>query len=89
MQPIVAPNDIRRYFLTPQESGELFIMSCLLGENRDIFFPKLNSDLHITKFSDIAIRYLADLGYEAFECESEDEARQRASEFIANKKWPC
>lgn len=88
-QPISAPNDVRRYFVTPQESGELCLMSCLLGENRDIFFPKLNEDLHLTTFSDIAVRYLANLGYEAYECESEDEARDRALELIAKKQWPC
>jgi len=88
-QPISAPNDVRRYFVTPQESGELCLMSCLLGENRDIFFPKLSEDLHLTTFSDIAVRYLADLGYEAFECATEDEARERAPELIAKKQWPC
>lgn len=88
-QPISAPNDVRRYFLTPQESGELCLMSCLLGENRDIFFPKLSEDLHLTTFSDIAVRYLADLGYDAYECDSEDEARDRAPELIAKKQWPC
>jgi FlaA1/EpsC-like NDP-sugar epimerase len=88
-QPIAAPNDVRRYFVTPQESGELCLMSCLLGENRDIFFPKLSEDLHLTTFSDIAVRYLADLGYEAFECATEDEARNRAPELIAKKQWPC
>jgi FlaA1/EpsC-like NDP-sugar epimerase len=88
-QPISAPNDVRRYFVTPQESGELCLMSCLLGENRDIFFPKLSEDLHLTTFSDIAVRYLADLGYEAYVCESEDEARDRAQELIAKKQWPC
>ena len=88
-QPISAPNDVRRYFVTPQESGELCLMSCLLGENRDIFFPKLSEDLHLTTFSDIAVRYLADLGYEAHECNSEDEARERAPELIAKKQWPC
>ena len=88
-QPISAPNDVRRYFVTPQESGELCLMSCLLGENRDIFFPKLSEELNLTTFSDIAVRYLADLGYEAYECESEDEARGRASELIAKKQWPC
>jgi FlaA1/EpsC-like NDP-sugar epimerase len=88
-QPIAAPNDVRRYFVTPQESGELCLMSCLLGENRDIFFPKLSEDLHLTTFSDIAVRYLAGLGYEAYECESEDEARDRAPELIAKKQWPC
>ena len=88
-QPISAPNDVRRYFVTPQESGELCLMSCLLGENRDIFFPKLSEHLHLTTFSDIAVRYLNGLGYEPHECASEDEARDRASELIAQKKWPC
>jgi hypothetical protein len=64
-------------------------MSCLLGENRDIFFPKLSEDLHLTTFSDIAVRYLNGLGYEAVECDSEDEARHRAEELISQKKWPC
>jgi nucleoside-diphosphate-sugar epimerase len=88
-QPISAPNDVRRYFVTPQESGELCLLSCLLGDNRDIFFPKLNEHLHLTTFSDIAVRYLNALGYESHECASEDEARVRAAELIAQKKWPC
>jgi FlaA1/EpsC-like NDP-sugar epimerase len=88
-QPIAAPNDVRRYFVTPQESGELCLMSCLLGEKRDIFFPKLSEDLHLTTFSDIAVRYLAELGYDAYECATEDEARERAPELIAKKQWPC
>ncbi|CAN6134374.1 COG1086 Predicted nucleoside-diphosphate sugar epimerases [Methylophilaceae bacterium] len=88
-QPISAPNDVRRYFVTPQESGELCLMSCLLGENRDIFFPKLSEHLHLTTFSDIAVRYLAELGYKAYECATEDEARERAPELIAKKQWPC
>ncbi|OIP14933.1 MAG: UDP-N-acetylglucosamine 4,6-dehydratase [Comamonadaceae bacterium CG2_30_59_20] len=88
-QPISAPNDVRRYFVTPQESGELCLMSCLLGANRDIFFPKLSEALNLARFSDIAVRYLAQLGFEAFECASEDEARSRADELISQKKWPC
>lgn len=87
-QPISAPNDVRRYFVTPQESGELCLLSCLLGENRDIFFPKLSEALHLTRFSDIAVRYLEGLGYEPYECESEDEARGRAAELIAGRRWP-
>ncbi|KIQ97488.1 UDP-N-acetylglucosamine 4,6-dehydratase [Lysobacter sp. A03] len=87
-QPISAPNDVRRYFVTPQESGELCLSSCLLGENRDIFFPKLSEQLDLTRFSDIAVRYLESLGFEPFECASEDEARDRAAELIAAKKWP-
>jgi FlaA1/EpsC-like NDP-sugar epimerase len=88
-QPISAPNDVRRYFVTPQESGELCLSSCLLGENRDVFFPKLSEQLDLTRFSEIAVRYLAQLGFEAFECASEEEARARAPELIAAKKWPC
>jgi len=87
-QPISAPNDVRRYFVTPQESGELCLMSCLLGDNRDIFFPKLSEALHLTRFSDIAVRYLENLGFEPHECESEDEARGRAAELICAGKWP-
>lgn len=88
-QPISAPNDVRRYFVTPQESGELCLMSCLLGNNRDIFFPKLSEHLHLITFSEIASRYLRNLGYEPYECSSEDEARDRASELIEKKQWPC
>lgn len=88
-QPISAPNDVRRYFVTPQESGELCLMSGLLGENRDIFFPKLSEELHLTTFSDIAVRYLNALGYEAVACETEEEARERADELIPQRRWPC
>lgn len=88
-QPIAAPKDIRRYFLTPQESGELCLMSCLLGENRDIFFPKLSEELHLTTFSNVAIRYLSSLGYEAVECQTEEEARSNINDLIVQKKWPC
>jgi FlaA1/EpsC-like NDP-sugar epimerase len=88
-QPFSAPNDVRRYFVTPQESGELCLLSGLLGENRDIFFPKLSDKLHLITFSDIAERYLREKGYEPFECESEDEARAKTKELISKKKWPC
>jgi FlaA1/EpsC-like NDP-sugar epimerase len=88
-QPISAPNDVRRYFVTPQESGELCLMSCLLGENRDIFFPKLSEQLHLTSFSDIAERYITNLGYEPYQCSTEQEARDRSDELIASKRWPC
>ncbi len=88
-QPFSAPNDVRRYFVTPQESGELCLLSGLLGENRDIFFPKLSKKLHLITFSEIAIGYLRERGYEPYECKSEDEARDRAEELIANKQWPC
>ena len=88
-QPFAAPNDVRRYFVTPQESGELCLLSGLLGNNRDIFFPKLSEKLHLITFSEIAVRYLRERGYEPYECESEDEARNRVEELMANKQWPC
>ncbi|MDB9747785.1 UDP-N-acetylglucosamine 4,6-dehydratase [Gammaproteobacteria bacterium] len=88
-QPLSAPSDVRRYFVTPQESGELCLMSGLLGDNRDIFFPKLNEQLDLITFSDIAERYLHDLGYEPHHCKSEDEARDSAMELINKRQWPC
>jgi len=87
-QPLSAPNDVRRYFVTPKESGELCLMSIILGENRDVFFPKLNESLNLTKFSDIAVRFLTERGYATFECRTEDEARERAPKLIAKGKWP-
>ena len=88
-QPIVAPNDIKRYFVTPKESGELCLMSCIFGENRDVFFPKLNQDLHLITFADIAIKYLAELGYKPYLCESEEEARQMMATLPEQRMWPC
>ena len=88
-QPIVAPNDIKRYFVTPKESGELCLMSCIFGENRDVFFPKLNQDLHLITFADIAVKYLAELGYKPYLCASEEEARDLMASLPQQKKWPC
>lgn len=88
-QPIVAPNDIKRYFVTPQESGELCLMSCIFGENRDIFFPKLSEALHLITFSEIAVKYLEKLGYKPYLCESEEEARILAETLPETGQWPC
>ncbi|MGI2124265.1 UDP-N-acetylglucosamine 4,6-dehydratase [Shewanella baltica] len=88
-QPIVAPNDIKRYFVTPQESGELCLMSCIFGENRDIFFPKLSEALHLITFADIAVKYLKQLGYQPHLCDNEDEARELVKTLPAQGKWPC
>jgi len=88
-QPIVAPNDIKRYFVTPKESGELCLMSCIFGENRDIFFPKLDNNLHLISFADIALKYLKNLGYEPYLCKTEDEARELAQTLPSEGKWPC
>ena len=88
-QPLSAPNDIKRYFLTPQESGELCLLSGLLGGNRNIFFPKLSEKLHLITFSEIACEFLKHYGYEAYECDSENEARSKVQELTSQKQWPC
>jgi FlaA1/EpsC-like NDP-sugar epimerase len=88
-QPLSAPSDVKRYFLTPQESGELCLLSCLLGENRDIFFPKLSEKLHLITFSEIATKFLRSHGFEPYLCKTEDEARKNTEELISKKQWPC
>lgn len=88
-QPIAAPNDIKRYFVTPQESGELCLMSCVFGENRDIFFPKLSEKLHLITFSEIADKYLGQLGFEPYLCDSEEEARRSVETLKKQGKYPC
>ena len=88
-QPITAPNDVQRYFVTPQESGELCLMSALLGEKGDIFFPKLDKNLNLTNFVEIACRFLREQNYEPYYCKSEDEARSMAHELGQTNQWPC
>ena len=88
-QPIVAPKDIKRYFVTPKESAELCLMSCIYGENRDIFFPKFSEELHLTSFAEIAIKYLQQIGYEPYLCVSEGEARDLVGILPQQGKWPC
>jgi len=88
-QPIVAPNDVKRYFVLPKESGELCLMSTLFGENRDIYFPKLSENLHQTTFSDIAERYLNSISYEPYLCSTEEEARELVHTLPEKGQWPC
>ena len=87
-QPIAAPCDVRRYFVTPKEAGELCMLSCLTGENRDIYFPKLDEELNLVTFSHIAEKYLRSLGYEPVQCATEQEARERVSELKAKHQYP-
>jgi len=88
-QPIAAPQDIKRYFVTAKESGELCLLSCIFGENRDIFFPKLSEKLHLISFADIAVKYLKEIGYEPYLCQSEEEAREGINTLPEQGKWPC
>lgn len=88
-QPVVAPVDVKRFFVTPQESGELCLMSALLGNNRDIFFPKLGSGIKETSFSEIAKKYLKQLGYGVLECRTESEVRKQFGDNLTIHDWPC
>jgi len=88
-QPISAPNDVKRFFINSQESGELCLLSSIFGKNREIFFPKMNLENHAMKFTEIAINFIEEKGYEPFLCETEEEARKRCKELIKKSKWPC
>lgn len=88
-QPIVAPSDVKRYFVSKEESGQICLLSALLGENRDIFFPKLNPEEHLISFNSIAEQYLNGLGYEVYPCSDESEARELAKTLPDEGKWPC
>ena len=88
-QPIAAPSDVKRYFVTPKEAGELCLISGLLGNNREIFFPKLSPELNLVYFDKIALKFLNNNGYEPFICDSEDEARKNIKKLISEGKWPC
>ena len=88
-QPISAPQDVQRYFVTPKESGQLCLLSGLLGNNKEIFFPKLSNELNLISFDKIAIEYLINLGYEPYICDTEEDARINAEKLIKHRKWPC
>ena len=88
-QPLSSPNDVKRYFVSPDESGQICMLACILGHNREIFFPKLGEEQMMT-FSSIADRFLHSLGYEVKHCSSEEEARRFAAEMPADsKKYPA
>ena len=89
-QPITAPLEISRYFISPRESGQLCVLSALVGKHGDILFPNPSEDtgFGLISFSDIAVRFLGANGYEPYFCESEDEARAKVSEIGGSGLWP-
>lgn len=87
-QPLSSPSDVKRYFVSPIESGQLCMLACILGESKDIFFPKLKENQMMT-FSDIAVLFLKEIGLEPDHCSSEDEARFKSEQWTPdNKKYP-
>jgi len=87
-QPWSCPLGIRRFFVSPQESGELCLMASIMGESGDIIFPKLDEERDMIPFDKIALDLLNYLGLEAEICQSEDEARTKTQKHEDTKKWP-
>jgi len=79
-QPLSAPSDVKRYFVSPEESGQLCMLACLLGGTSDIFFPKLYESQMMT-FSAIAEKFLEEIGFDVQYCSSEDEAKSIAKDW--------
>lgn len=88
LQPISAPSDVRRYFVSPEESGQICMLSCMLGNNREIFFPRLEEEQMMT-FDKIATAFLNENGFEVLECQSDEEAIDKAEELKSGSlKYP-
>lgn len=88
-QPLSAPQDVERYFVSPEESGQLCLLACVLGESGDIFFPKLEARHDVRRFSNIALNLLETLGFQAEICASEQEAREKAALLTPHSQtWP-
>ena len=79
LQPLSAPMDVKRYFVSPEESGQICMLSCMLGNNREIFFPKLEEAQMMT-FDKIAVELLKVHGYSILECKSESDAVEKSEE---------
>lgn len=77
LQPLSAPSDVKRYFVSPEESGQICMLSCMLGDNREIFFPRLEEEQMMT-FDSIATSLLKEHGYDVLECESDEDAIYKA-----------
>lgn len=84
-QPLAAPSDVKRYFVSPTESGEICLLACILGNNKEIFFPTLEPTQMMT-FSAIADAFLQSQGYSAHPCQSEEEAKAFAAAMPADSK---
>lgn len=89
-QPLTAPSDIRRYFISHQEAGELCLLSCFAGGNQEIYVPRMEPDEDLMTFSEIAEMMLKSYGFDPYHCESEEEALEIARKRKADsKEWPC
>lgn len=79
LQPLSAPSDVRRFFVSPEESGQICMLACMLGKNREIFYPKLKEEQMMT-FDKIAVELLHEYGYDVLECDSDKEAIDKSED---------
>lgn len=86
LQPISAPRDVQRYFVSPEESGQICMLASMLGENREIFFPRLEKE-SMMRFDTIATAFLNANGYEILECASDAEAVEEAEALKTGSKY--
>lgn len=87
-QPLAAPNDVKRYFVSPEESGQICMLACILGKNGEIFFPKLDEKQMLT-FSAICDEYVKTFGWEKKQFTTDEEAKQFADSMpYNNKEYP-
>jgi FlaA1/EpsC-like NDP-sugar epimerase len=87
-QPIAAPNDILRYFVSEKEAGTLCLFSGVLGNEGEIFYPVLTEQLHAISFDKIAIKMLETRGYKPEYCKSEKEAIEKVTLIDTERRWP-
>jgi len=89
-QPLSAPSDVRRYFITAREAGQLCVLACFTGRNREIYYPELSESRDMMTFSQIAEIILHEHGLRALECGSDREAIERMkARDTASDEWPC
>jgi len=74
-QPLSCPSDIKRFFVTPEQSGQICLLATFLGQSGNIFFPKLDFHKDQIYFKDIALDFLKENGFEPLEVKSEEEAK--------------
>ena len=88
-QPLPVPMDIERYFISHEEAAQLCLLSCVCGDNRDVYFPKMKDDRDLVSFYELAELYLSSKGYQAEVFYSESEAKEAACHLGPPlKKWP-
>lgn len=86
-QPLACPSDVKRFFVSPQESGEICLLACILGATSEIFFPKMDMENGLINFADILPKLLQKFGYNIYICETEEEAKN-SIHLLKEKKYP-